>query len=76
MHKDALQLFQMRNNPAQLMQPSTGALLDDLVTQATFAYIGQLNPVTNQVEGGVLQAHYDTQQLAALTITRNLPQSL
>ncbi len=75
-HKDALQLFQMRNNPAQLMQPSTGALLDDLVTQATFAYIGQLNPVTNQVEGGVLQAHYDTQQLAALTITRNLPQSL
>jgi hypothetical protein len=75
-HKDALQLFQMRNNPAQLMQPSTGALLDDLVTEAIFAYIGQLNPVTNQTEGGVLQAHYDMQRLAALTITRNLPSSL
>ncbi|QBD79267.1 serine/threonine protein kinase [Ktedonosporobacter rubrisoli] len=74
--KDALALFQLRNNPTQMGQDSTRQLLDDLVTQATYAYIGQLDPTTNQVQAGVLQAHYDIQQLATLTITRNLPKTI
>ncbi len=75
-HGDAVKLYQISTTPGQLMQPSAGALLDDMVTQATYAYIGQLDPATNQVQTGVLQAHYDIQNLATLTITTNLPQSL
>jgi len=37
---------------------------------------GQLNPETNQVLPGVLQVHYNIQQLANLTITPNLPQNI
>jgi len=64
------------NNPTAMKQPSVGLLLDDMVTQATYAYIGKMDPVTSKVQGGVLQAHYDIQQLAAYTITTNLPQHL
>jgi eukaryotic-like serine/threonine-protein kinase len=73
-HKDDLALFNM--SPTQLQQPETGTLLDDLVTQATYAYIGQLDPVTNQVHPGILQAHYDIQQLATFTLTTHVPASL
>jgi serine/threonine protein kinase len=76
-HKDAVALFNMSNNdPAQLQQPQAGQLLDDMVTQATYAYIGQLDPVTNQVHPGLIQAHYEIQKLAVLTITTDLPSSL
>jgi len=51
-------------------------LLDDLVTQITYAYIGQLDPNTNTITPGVLQAHYNVQQLATFDITKNVPQSL
>jgi serine/threonine protein kinase len=71
--KDVLQLVSIMSDLDKIRQPSTGVLLDDMVNQATFAYIGQLNPVTNQVEGGVLQAHYDMQKLAAYTLTTKLP---
>ncbi len=71
---DAGQLLKM--NATQLLQPSAGALLDDLTTQLTYAYIGQLDSLTNQVHPGVLQMHYDIQQLATFTVTTQLPQSL
>jgi serine/threonine protein kinase len=71
---DAKQLFNM--TPAQLAQSTAVPLLDDLVTQVTYAYIGQLDPNTNTVKPGVLQAHYEAQQLATFDITRNVPQSL
>lgn len=71
---DAKQLFNM--TPAQLTQPSARALLNDMVTQATFAYIGQLNRATNTVNPGVLQAHYDVQKLATFDITKDVPKSL
>src|SRR5579859_605299 len=74
--KDAVQLFQLRNNPAQIQQANAGAILDDMVTKATYAYIGQLDPNTNLVQTGVLQAHYEIQQLSTITLTTNLPQSL
>src|SRR5581483_7962047 len=71
-----LALIKIMNDPNAMRQPSVGALLDDMVTQATYAYIGQMDPVTNQVKGGMLQAHYDIQQLAAYNVTTKLPQSL
>jgi len=71
---DAKQLFNM--TPDQLAQPAAFAVLDDLVTQATFAYIGQFDPITNSVKPGVLQVHYDVLKLATFDITRNVPKSL
>jgi hypothetical protein len=74
MRVDAKKLFAM--TPDQLAQSSTSDLLDDLVTQATYAYIGQLDPVTNTTRPAVLQAHYAVQQLPTFDITKNVPQSL
>lgn len=75
--KDAITLFDMGNkDPMQLRQSEAGQLLDDMVAQATYAYIGQLDPVTNQVHPGVIQVHHDTQKLAVLSITKHLPNSL
>ncbi|HEY6285887.1 MAG TPA: anti-sigma factor, partial [Ktedonobacteraceae bacterium] len=71
---DAQQLVKM--DATQLSQPSTQVMLDDMLKNATYAYIGQLNPSTNQVVPGVLQVHYDIQKMAALTITPNIPQNI
>jgi hypothetical protein len=71
---DAQQLVKM--DAFQLAQPATQVILDDMLDNATNAYIGQLNPSTNQVVPGVLQVHYDIQHLAALTITPTLPQNI
>ena len=73
-HRDAKNLFYM--TPDQLAQPAARTVLDDLVTQATYAYIGQLDPLTNTVKPGVLQAHYDVLKLATFDITKNVPKSL
>ncbi|HLJ33993.1 MAG TPA: serine/threonine-protein kinase, partial [Ktedonobacteraceae bacterium] len=71
---DAKRLFYM--TPEQLAQPAALNILDDLVTQATYAYIGQLDPNTNAFNPGVLQAHYSVQTLATFDITKNVPESL
>ncbi|GAC1354427.1 MAG: hypothetical protein NVS4B11_33780 [Ktedonobacteraceae bacterium] len=71
---DAKQLFNMK--PEQLAQPAAQSLLEDLATQATYAYIGQLNAATNKTVPGILQAHYDVQKLAAFDITTNVPKHL
>jgi hypothetical protein len=71
---DAKQLFNM--TPDQLAQPAALAVLNDLVTQATYAYIGQFDPITNTVKPGVLQVHYDVLKLATFDITKNVPKSL
>ncbi len=70
----AQQLVKM--NADQLAQPTTLTMLDNLLTDTTYAYIGQLNPNTNQVVPGVLQVHYDIQRLATFNITPDLPQSI
>lgn len=75
-HLDAAQLAKFSNNPDQIRQQSTGALLDDMVTSALYAYLGRLDPVTNQVQPGVIQAHYEVQQLAVLTMSKELPTSI
>jgi serine/threonine protein kinase len=61
---------------AQLAQASTLLLLDNMLQYATSAYVGQLDPKTDQVLPGVLQVHYDVQKLAALTLSASLPQGL
>jgi serine/threonine protein kinase len=66
----------VKMDATQLSQPSTLTMLNNMLSNATYAYIGQLNPATNQVLPGVLQVHYDIQQLANLTITPNLPQNI
>ena len=71
---DAKQLFNM--SPDQLAQPAARAVLDDLVTQVTYAYIGQPDPITGIIKPGVLQAHYDVLKLATFDITKNVPKSL
>jgi hypothetical protein len=71
---DAQQLVKM--DAVQLSQPTTQVMLDDMLANATNAYIGQLNTATNQVMPGVIQIHYDIQHLATLTITPTLPQSI
>ena len=73
-HIDAKALFDM--SPQQLAQPAAQNLLEDMVTQATFAYIGQLDATTNKTIPGILQAHYAIQKLATFDISTNVPKSL
>ena len=75
-HNDAVQLFNMSQSTVQLKQLAAGALLDDMVTKATYAYIGKLDPATNTVQPGVTQIHYDVQHLATFTLTTNVPDHL
>lgn len=70
----AQQLVKM--DAVQLSQPSTLAMLDSMLLYATYAYIGQLDPKTNQVLQGVSQIHYDVAKLATLTLTPKLPQNI
>jgi eukaryotic-like serine/threonine-protein kinase len=70
----ARQLVLMGNN--QLAQPQALTMINTLLSDVTYAYIGQLDPKTNTVVPGVLQAHYDVQQLASLTVTKDLPQTI
>ena len=64
---DAVQL--VGKSPAQLILPSSLSLLDDMQMQAFFAYVGRLNPSTNEIEPGVTQIHHDLQLLATLDVT-------
>jgi serine/threonine protein kinase len=65
-HKDAQKLMQMSD--AQLLQPATRPLLDDLYVQANRAFTGQFDPNTNQVQEGVTQIHADILRLATFDI--------
>lgn len=73
-HQDVAQLFAM--SPQQLRSAQAGALLDDAVQQLTYAFIGQPDPVTNQIQSGVLQMHYDIQQLASFIVTSKVPNTV
>ena len=70
----AQQLVKMDRN--QLSQPAALTMMDHLLTDVTYAYIGQLDPQTNKVIPGIVQVHYDIQQLATLNLTKQLPQSI
>ncbi|HEY7415492.1 MAG TPA: hypothetical protein VH593_09890, partial [Ktedonobacteraceae bacterium] len=65
-HTDAQKLMQMSD--AQLQQPASQALFDDLYTQANRAFTGRFNPDTGQVQDGVSQIHAQDLQLATFDI--------
>jgi serine/threonine protein kinase len=65
-YRDAKLLFAMSNT--QLAQPAALNLLDDLATQANYAFVGRLDPSTNVVQAGTIQIHYTIQQLPTFTI--------
>jgi eukaryotic-like serine/threonine-protein kinase len=63
---DAKQLVNM--NDAQLLQPSALSLLDEMVALANYAFVGRLDPSTNEVQPGVVQLFYNIQRLATYDI--------
>ncbi len=66
-HADALKLVSMDN--AQLSQPAASSTLNDLLTQANYAFVGKFDPNTSTVQEGVVQVHYNIQGLATFDIT-------
>lgn len=67
-HDDAKQLLNMTS--VQLLSPSSLSILDNMETQAFFAYAGRLDPATNKMQRGVAEIHYDIQRLATFDITQ------
>ncbi len=61
-HQDAKNLVVMNNQ--QLTQPQALALLDDLVTQAQQAYVGQPDPITGQQQSGAIWICNNIQRMA------------
>ncbi len=66
-HADATKLIHMNTN--QLLQPDALTLLNDLFIQANNAFVGQVDPNTNNVKEGVVQIHYNVQALATFDVT-------
>ena len=64
--KDATQLAAMSDS--QLAQPASLALINDMVTQATYAYQGTNDPATGQQQDGMSQLYQEVQKLAAFTV--------
>ncbi len=64
--QDAKRLVSMTD--AQVLQPSTQFILDDMVTQANYALVGQLDPTTDEVQPGVVQIYDDIQRLATFNV--------
>jgi hypothetical protein len=64
--QDAKQLVAMTD--AQLAQPSTLLLLNDMLTQASYAYSGQFDPTTLHSQGGVLNDYDNIQVIASFDI--------
>jgi hypothetical protein len=58
----------VRLSPQQLQTEAALADLKEMFTQAHQAFVGKLDPNTNQLEKGVAQIHYDVQNLAILDV--------
>lgn len=65
-HTDAVKLVHMNN--AQLAQADALSTLNDMLTQANFAFVGQFDPNTRTVKEGVVQIHYSIQGLATFEV--------
>jgi hypothetical protein len=65
-HQDAKKLVKMTD--AQLLQPATLSLLDDMTKHAQDAFVGQFDPATGEIQDGVTQIHYAIQRLAAINV--------
>lgn len=65
-YQDAKQLLGLSNS--QLLASSTLTTLDDLATQAQYAYAGRPDPSTGGSQGGVLWIYTNIQRLATFTV--------
>jgi hypothetical protein len=65
--KDGQQIMKMSD--AQLLQPSTLSLINDMITNASNAYAGQIDLATNRMNEGATWIHDHMQILATLDIT-------
>ena len=70
-YHDAKQLVGMTG--AQLLQTSSLSILNDMATQAQYAYVGQLNQSTGQAEGGALWIYGNLQRLATFDVRQYIP---
>jgi serine/threonine protein kinase len=70
-YQDAKQLVGMTG--AQLLQTSSLSILNDMATQAQYAYAGQLNQSTGQAEGGALWIYGNLQRLATFDVRQYIP---
>lgn len=66
-HQDAKQLVAM--DDTQLLLPSTLAILNDMVTNAQYAFTGQFDPASGNLQYGVTQIHYAIGQLATMDVS-------
>ncbi|MDQ2717439.1 MAG: hypothetical protein M3Z08_21295 [Chloroflexota bacterium] len=66
--QDASKLVNMTN--AQLLDPANLPTIDDLVSQANIAFVGQVDPTTDSRVGGATWIFDHMQQLAQLTVTQ------
>ncbi|HTK08239.1 MAG TPA: hypothetical protein VL485_13790 [Ktedonobacteraceae bacterium] len=64
---DARQI--MRMTDAQLRQPATLSLINDMITNVTNAFAGQPDPVTGQMHEGISWIHEHMQSLATIDIS-------
>ena len=70
-YQDAKQLAGMTG--AQLLQTSSLSILNDMATQAQYAYAGQLNQSTGLAEGGALWIYGNLQRLATFDVRQYIP---
>jgi len=66
--KDSQQLLKMSDS--QLHQPTTLSLLNDMIANANFAYVGQPDTTTGEVHQGVSWVHSQMQSLAVIAIAK------
>ncbi len=66
-HGDATLLAQMSDTA--LLTPQALSLLDDMYTDATDAFVGQPDPATGGVQGGITQIHDELQLLAIIQVS-------
>lgn len=66
-HGDATLLAKMSDTA--LLEPQALALLDDMYTNANGTFVGQPNPATGGVQGGVTQIHDELQLLANIEVS-------
>jgi hypothetical protein len=65
-HEDASKLLHMSSS--ELLRADTLTVLNDLFTQANAAFVGQIDPNTDNVKEGVVQIHYAIQALATFDV--------
>ncbi|GAC1632843.1 MAG: hypothetical protein NVS4B11_33860 [Ktedonobacteraceae bacterium] len=71
---DAQQLMKMSDE--QMHQPTTLSLLNAMIANANFAYVGQTDTTTGEMHQGVTWVHNQMQALAVLAVSRYTPASV